>query len=141
MGLQETECIMRPSVLFVVYLVINFIALEGFLQGQASDDTSHVDHAISRFLSQSPAYNTGCTANPNVCRLRGSTGLNCCRNACVSIYSHGQNCGRCGHKCKHQEACCGGVCVDLFHNKNHCGRCYNGCKKEDTCPYGMCNYA
>ncbi|CAN6445715.1 unnamed protein product [Victoria cruziana] len=137
---------MRSSVHITIHLVICVIALgtSGFSLARAYRGSGRDEyHRSSRLLSDyySIDSQTGCTDRPNLCGLRGGPGPDCCRNACVNLLSDGENCGRCGHRCKYPQACCGGGCADLTRNWKHCGRCYNRCNKGDTCSYGMCNYA
>ncbi|XP_021889084.1 stigma-specific STIG1-like protein 1 [Carica papaya] len=87
-----------------------------------------------------PAIMT-CNNYPKICRLKGSSGSNCCKKRCVNVLTDKLNCGKCGKKCKFSEICCKGKCVNpMFHRKN-CGGCSNKCKKGSSCLYGMCSYA
>lgn len=82
-----------------------------------------------------------CDKSPKVCRLKGSSGRDCCRKRCVDLRTNKLNCGRCGKSCHYSEICCNGYCVNPMFDKRHCGGCFKKCKKGRTCAYGMCNYA
>ncbi|KAL1199029.1 Stigma-specific STIG1-like protein 3 [Cardamine amara subsp. amara] len=82
-----------------------------------------------------------CNKSAKVCRLKGSSGRNCCRKKCVDLRTDRLNCGRCGNRCKYSEVCCKGYCVNPMFDKRHCGGCFKKCNKGRSCAYGMCNYA
>ncbi|CAA6674435.1 unnamed protein product [Spirodela intermedia] len=82
-----------------------------------------------------------CDRVPKVCRVIGSPGRNCCRKRCVNLRTDTMNCGRCGKRCRYEEACCLGTCVNILFNRSNCGACNRRCEKGNNCRYGMCNYA
>ncbi|ERN09139.1 hypothetical protein AMTR_s00014p00178050 [Amborella trichopoda] len=99
-------------------------------------------HGGSRFLAEfNPHKRLKCKHSPDICKVWGSPGPDCCKNKCVDMATNSHNCGQCGHKCKFIQACCRGQCVDLAFDKRHCGRCNNRCTKSVLCIYGLCNYA
>ncbi|CAK9137253.1 unnamed protein product [Ilex paraguariensis] len=137
----------------VLFVMINIVAAS---YTDATDDDSKMLNdptsvetertislrGVSRFLAQQnlPANYT-CNKFPRVCRLKGSSGPDCCKKKCVNVKTDRLNCGMCGYKCKYTEICCGGKCVNAFCHRMHCGGCHNKCKKGKFCTYGMCSYA
>ncbi|KAI9083619.1 hypothetical protein K1719_034561 [Acacia pycnantha] len=82
----------------------------------------------------------------NICNgIRSSKGtglLFCCKKHCRNVLSDKNNCGECGHKCKHGERCCNGICTNLlFNDGSHCGKCNNKCSPGVSCDNGFCGYA
>ncbi|KAL6197659.1 hypothetical protein ACLB2K_033265 [Fragaria x ananassa] len=98
---------------------------------------------VSRFLGlqQIPLGNYTCDKFPRVCRLKKSSGPDCCKKKCANVKTDRLNCGMCGYKCKYTEICCRGKCVNASFDKRHCGGCNHKCKRGEFCVYGMCNYA
>ncbi|CAH2038189.1 unnamed protein product [Thlaspi arvense] len=82
-----------------------------------------------------------CDKSPKVCRLKGSSGRDCCRKKCVDLRTNKLNCGRCGKSCQYSEVCCNGYCVNPMFDRRHCGGCFKKCNKGRSCAYGMCSYA
>ncbi|XP_031394937.1 LOW QUALITY PROTEIN: stigma-specific STIG1-like protein 1 [Punica granatum] len=111
---------------------------------EATDDDSIPLRGIGRFLAQEVLGSalTTCDKYPEICRVKGSPGRNCCSKKCVDLKTDRLNCGKCGYKCKYSEICCKGKCVNPMSDKKHCGVCNNKCRhKKGKCVYGMCSYA
>lgn len=108
-----------------------------------SDDhsTEAVRRRVSRILAQKIPENYTCNVFPRVCRLKGSSGRDCCKKKCVNVKSDPNNCGMCGLKCRYNEICCKKKCLNSRFDRKNCGRCGIKCKKGDVCAYGMCSYA
>lgn len=108
---------------------------------------NHEDGRLNNSLNDGERYDYGrgmrmtCDKYPRVCRVRGSKGPDCCGKTCVNVWTDRNNCGRCGHICKHSEICCRGKCVNPMWNKYHCGGCGNICHHGDSCVYGICSYS
>ncbi|CAN6445642.1 unnamed protein product [Victoria cruziana] len=137
---------MKDFIIFFIMILLVDISRSAFGSGNIDgwDDTygrSSPDAISDRFLSEVRSKDASCKNYPFICRLRGSSGPDCCKNSCVDVFADQRNCGRCGKKCKHGERCCGGECVNLNFSTSHCGRCFNKCGSGDSCSYGLCAYA
>lgn len=112
-------------------------------QDQAGRSGSTSLRGSSRFLVQQSkaARIMTCDKFPRVCRLKSSSGPDCCKKKCVNVRRDRFNCGMCGYKCKYTDICCKGKCVNASFEKRHCGGCNNKCKNGQFCAYGMCSYA
>ncbi|KAL6197660.1 hypothetical protein ACLB2K_033266 [Fragaria x ananassa] len=88
---------------------------------------------VSRFLTSqtNPLGNYTCDKFPRVCRLKKSSGPDCCKKKCVNVKTDRLNCGMCGYKCKYTEICCRGKCVNASFDKRHCGGCNQKCKRGE----------
>ncbi|XP_021837656.2 stigma-specific STIG1-like protein 1 [Spinacia oleracea] len=82
-----------------------------------------------------------CDSFPRICRVKGSSGPDCCGKRCVNVKTDKLNCGMCGRKCAFPEVCCNGRCVNLWYDRRNCGGCQNKCIRGNFCYRGMCNYS
>ncbi|GMH05638.1 hypothetical protein Nepgr_007478 [Nepenthes gracilis] len=102
----------------------------------------------SRSLFLKKIVKKGARCHPitnNICNgileNNGTTLLYCCKNHCRNILADKNNCGRCGHKCKHGMLCCHGSCTNVAYNATHCGKCDHSCSPGIKCEFGSCGYA
>ncbi|EXB42551.1 hypothetical protein L484_011322 [Morus notabilis] len=112
-----------------------------------------IDTAVPNFKSRSwflaGVAKKGMRCDPyskrNICNgvpaNKGSGLLYCCKAHCRNVLGDGNNCGRCGQKCRLGEHCCNGICTNVLWNASNCGKCGKKCKGGVRCENGYCGYA
>ncbi|KAH0866391.1 hypothetical protein HID58_083602 [Brassica napus] len=95
---------------YFVVVLITVLAIAITLSEPLRVEASHRDRyglAITATQGKKGGNRTSamtCDKSPKVCRLKGSSGRDCCRKRCVDLRTNKLNCGRCGKSCQRSSA-------------------------------------